>query len=590
MRPSRRGPDAWEPPLASISPLTPSTARAAALAALIFLAYVLLELSAGLNNPIVEAVDTLVFPALGFVYVPLGALAAVKARGRLRVAWAVMTLGLAAWAVGEILTAYYEFADEEPFPSWADVGYLLYIPCVAAALMLFPGAGGWRHRGRLVLDGFIVTASFLMISWLAVMRTIWLSDGSRGVEFALSLAYPAGDVLILTLGVLVLIRTTRGLRPTLMLLVAGLGCAALADSLWSYLINAPDRSVTALTDILYVANALLIIVALVAAQHARPSALAVGVPPGRLSLWLPLLPVAFASVFLATANVAAVTETPVVITGVLLIAATLLRQYLEAADLVKRQQQARHLAGRLSSELDSAARYVASILPGDLAGPVTVCSRYLPSRAVGGDSFGYSWVDDDHLVVYLIDVSGHGVEPAMLSVSVHNVLRSGSLSTAVAIQPDTVLSELNSRFSMDKHGDHYFTMWYGVYQRSTGLLRHANAGHPPPLVLSREDRTVDGFVPGGASMPVGMFNDTEFGVESYAIPGGAQLLLYSDGVLGEPPCPERLLALCAEVDAEQGCWLDALIPRLPPTDDDRSLVLLEFPNVASAKSGSAWAR
>ncbi|MBU3750117.1 MAG: PAS domain S-box protein, partial [Mycobacterium sp.] len=65
---------------------------------------------------------------------------------------------------------------------------------------------------------------------------------------------------------------------------------------------------------------------------------------------------------------------------------------------------------RLQADLDTAVSYVRSLLPDDLSGPVQASSRYLPTRELGGDSFGYSWIDDDHLSVYLLDVSGHGVE------------------------------------------------------------------------------------------------------------------------------------------------------------------------------------
>ena len=50
---------------------------------------------------------------------------------------------------------------------------------------------------------------------------------------------------------------------------------------------------------------------------------------------------------------------------------------------------------------------MASIMPQGITGRVGVTSRYLPSRELGGDSFDDSWIDDDHLRVYLIDISGH---------------------------------------------------------------------------------------------------------------------------------------------------------------------------------------
>ena len=95
--------------------------------------------------------------------------------------------------------------------------------------------------------------------------------------------------------------------------------------------------------------------------------------------------------------------------------------------LERANEEIRQSTGLLTAGLDSASNYVSSILPGELEGPVRVSSRYLPSQQLGGDSFDYRWIDDDHLIAYLIDVSGHGIGPALLSVSVHNLLRSGSL-------------------------------------------------------------------------------------------------------------------------------------------------------------------
>ena len=103
---------------------------------------------------------------------------------------------------------------------------------------------------------------------------------------------------------------------------------------------------------------------------------------------------------------------------------------------------------------------MSSIMQRDLDGRVRVSSRYLPSRELGGDCFHYSWIDDDHFLVYLIDVSGHGIEPALLSVSLHNMLRSGSLAAVNLLAPEAVLEELNRLFQMDQQNFHYFTMWH----------------------------------------------------------------------------------------------------------------------------------
>jgi sigma-B regulation protein RsbU (phosphoserine phosphatase) len=210
--------------------------------------------------------------------------------------------------------------------------------------------------------------------------------------------------------------------------------------------------------------------------------------------------------------------------------------------VAQRDQQNRALTHRLQdqtdrlrSELKIAGAYVNSLLPGDLDGPVQVSHRYLPSRELGGDCFDYRWIDEDHLVIYLIDVSGHGIAPALESISVHNLLRSGSLPTGTLLEPAAVLAELNHKFPMDQHGGNYFTMWYGVYRKSTRTLCYASAGHPPALMLT--DRGGDPVRLAGKGVPVGMFADTAFSCETYAVPRGAEILLYSDGAF-EFPVPE----------------------------------------------------
>ena len=82
----------------------------------------------------------------------------------------------------------------------------------------------------------------------------------------------------------------------------------------------------------------------------------------------------------------------------------------------------------LANDLAQAAKYVRSLLPDPLRkGPVRSEWRFVPSTSLGGDTFGYHWLDDDHLVMFLLDVSGHGVGPALLSVSAYNAIRSQSL-------------------------------------------------------------------------------------------------------------------------------------------------------------------
>jgi CHASE1-domain containing sensor protein len=242
------------------------------------------------------------------------------------------------------------------------------------------------------------------------------------------------------------------------------------------------------------------------------------------------------------------------------------------------------LARRLVSELSGAANYVTSILPRDIDGPVPVTSRYIPSTELGGDSFDHRWIDEDHLIAYLVDVSGHGIAPAMFSVSVHNLLRSGSLTRDILRDPSEVLAELNRLFQMDEQAGHYFTIWYGVYQPSTGTLRYAGAGHPPAIVLA-----ADGSDPvrlPSASIPIGVLPDTTFETSSVHLAPNSALLIYSDGVFELPPSNGRswdledFIDLSARTARSPDWTLDDLVDQLKTRsetagfDDDCTLVRL----------------
>ena len=109
---------------------------------------------------------------------------------------------------------------------------------------------------------------------------------------------------------------------------------------------------------------------------------------------------------------------------------------------------------------------------------------FLPSARLGGDAFGYQQLDSQTFVIYLLDVSGHGVGAAMHSVSVLNVLRQRAIPQTDFKDPVQVITNLNAMFQMDRHDDQYFTMWYGVYDALDRTLTYASAGHHPAYLVA----------------------------------------------------------------------------------------------------------
>ncbi|UKP00326.1 PP2C family protein-serine/threonine phosphatase [Nostoc sp. UHCC 0870] len=200
----------------------------------------------------------------------------------------------------------------------------------------------------------------------------------------------------------------------------------------------------------------------------------------------------------------------------------------ELQRLAKDLKVQKHL---LEIELKEAADYVTSILPAPMSGLVTINSRFLPSRQLGGDCFDYYWLDDEHLVIYLLDVSGHGLAAALPSISVHNLLRSHSLPKARLTQPSEVLEDLNEIFQMDKHNAQYFTIWYGVFNRSSHQLTYASAGHPPALLFSPStDSGLEVKQLCTRSLPIGAFAEAEYHNAVCDIQPDSKLYVFSDGV------------------------------------------------------------
>ena len=183
----------------------------------------------------------------------------------------------------------------------------------------------------------------------------------------------------------------------------------------------------------------------------------------------------------------------------------------------------------LDRDLEVANKYVLALLPEPLtSGPVHVTWRFVPSTQLGGDAFGYRWLDPTTFVFYLIDVSGHGVGPAMHSVTVMNLLRQRALPGVDFKNPAEVLSSLNTRFQMESHGGLFFTMWYGVYRTGDRMLTCGSAGHHPAYLVPSDRRVAQPL--GTAALMIGAMDDVVYHVQRTTVPAGSSIYLFSDGV------------------------------------------------------------
>ncbi len=198
----------------------------------------------------------------------------------------------------------------------------------------------------------------------------------------------------------------------------------------------------------------------------------------------------------------------------------------------------------LQKELSEASDYVQTLLPPPFAyDRLSIETCFIPSAQLGGDCYDFQWLDNDHLAIYLIDASGHGVGSALLSISVFNLLHAQLLPDSNFSQPHTVLEALNNAFQtkvQDNLGaantffnEKYFTIWYGVYCVPTRKLTYSSAGHPPaqliiPKTKSEASSRLQSL--GVPSLPIGLFPDVTYTSQSMTLAPGSSLYVFSDGI------------------------------------------------------------
>jgi sigma-B regulation protein RsbU (phosphoserine phosphatase) len=240
----------------------------------------------------------------------------------------------------------------------------------------------------------------------------------------------------------------------------------------------------------------------------------------------------------------------------------------------------------IARELAEAAAYVRSLLPAPMPADTSVPSdwRFITSSSLGGDSFGYHWLKSDELAVYLLDVCGHGVGAALLSVSAINTIRNQTLPGTDFAVPSQVLEGLNLAFPMEKQDGKYFTIWYGVFNARTRELRFSSAGHPPALAIA-PNGTVNKL--GCPGMIIGAFPTGRYSDSSVTLDPGSTLFVYSDGCYEVTNAEESMMSLAQFGDILVGCanqpaQLDTVVDAVqrwqqkPDFEDDFSLVMLRM--------------
>ena len=182
----------------------------------------------------------------------------------------------------------------------------------------------------------------------------------------------------------------------------------------------------------------------------------------------------------------------------------------------------------LAAQLASAAEYVVSLLPEPIRGGGIITDwRYVPSAQLGGDSLGYHWIDEDISPCTCSTCATTGSARPCFPCPALNVLRSQTLPSTDFRLPDKVLSALNQTFPMEKQNGLYFTLWYGVYNRTARRITYATAGHPAGLLISAADGIAELLT---KNIFIGGMPDIVYTNGTIDLAPPARLYIFSDGV------------------------------------------------------------
>jgi hypothetical protein len=199
---------------------------------------------------------------------------AARRSRHLGLSWHLLGASATSWALGQAVWSYYEVvaAREVPFPSVADVGFLAAVPLAAAGLLTH--AASTEHglsQTRRVLDGLVIAAAVLMVSWETLLGPLFLAGSGTMLERVLVLAYPVSDVVTISLVIFLLAGSRSATRAPLLLVGGGLTAIAVSDSLFAYLTQSDAYTQGGLVDTGWFLGYLLVMLGALLPERRRPA-------------------------------------------------------------------------------------------------------------------------------------------------------------------------------------------------------------------------------------------------------------------------------------------------------------------------------
>lgn len=210
-------------------------------------------------------------------------------------------------------------------------------------------------------------------------------------------------------------------------------------------------------------------------------------------------------------------------------------------EVAKKNEQLEYFSNSFKADLQEAANIQKRLLPQKAPSVkhINFSWHYNPCHDVGGDMLNAFRLDDDNLGLFLLDVCGHGVPAAILSMAISNDLtpRAGKGSVLKQyihgesrhriLAPSDAADKLNRDYMIHDATSRYFTILFGILKLKELTFRYVRAGHPPAILVNDSEARI---LKEGGDLPMGLFPATEFTEQEVQLKKGDRLYIVSDGM------------------------------------------------------------
>ena len=195
-----------------------------------------------------------------------------------------------------------------------------------------------------------------------------------------------------------------------------------------------------------------------------------------------------------------------------------LTQYIEQLKTTTAQKAA------IENELSIAREIQMSMVPTVFPelDDISIYGSMTAAKAVGGDLYDF-FVRGNELVFCIGDVSGKGIPAALFMMMTRSLFRAYANGES---RPDVIVSQMNHDLSENNENCMFVTLFVGILNMESGLLRYCNAGHEPPIIIGDEAHPVDVQF----SFPVGTVADTVYQMQTVILEPESSILFYTDGL------------------------------------------------------------